>query len=121
MGVAGAALATVMGYVVGGGIPLIYFAKKKRPWSSARENKILRKTASSGSINGSSELMSNISASLISILYNIQLMEVIGENGVAAYSVMMYVDFAFLAAFLGFSSGSAPVVSYQYGEEIMLS
>ena len=50
MGVAGAALATVMGYVVGGGIPLIYFAKKKRPWSSARENKILRKTASSGSI-----------------------------------------------------------------------
>ena len=56
-GVAGAALATVMGYVVGGGIPLIYFAKKKRPWSSARENKILRKTNASGSINGSSELM----------------------------------------------------------------
>ena len=59
--------------------------------------------------------MSNISASLIGILYNIQLMKVIGEMGVAAYSVMMYVDFVFLAAFLGFSSGSAPVVSYQYG------
>ena len=115
MGVAGAALATVMGYVVGGGIPLIYFAKKKDHGLQLVKTKFYGKQLLQAASNGSSELMSNISASLISILYNIQLMEVIGENGVAAYSVMMYVDFAFLAAFLGFSSGSAPVVSYQYG------
>ena len=65
--------------------------------------------------SGSSELLSNISASVVSILYNLQLMRLIGEMGVAAYSVMMYVDFVFVAAFLGFSMGSAPVVSYHYG------
>lgn len=115
MGVAGAALATVMGYVVGGGIPLLYFAKKRERGLQLVKPKFYGKQLLQAASNGSSELMSNISASLISILYNIQLMKVIGEMGVAAYSVMMYVDFVFLAAFLGFSSGSAPVVSYQYG------
>ncbi len=62
--------------------------------------------------NGSSELMSNISSSIVGILYNVQLMRLIGEQGVAAYSVMMYVDFVFVATFLGFSIGSAPIVSY---------
>ena len=115
MGVAGAGLATVMGYVVGGGIPLIYFAKKRKHGLQLVKTKFYGKQLLQAASNGSSELMSNISASLIGILYNIQLMKVIGEMGVAAYSVMMYVDFVFLAAFLGFSSGSAPVVSYQYG------
>ena len=67
--------------------------------------------------NGSSELMSNISSSIVSILYNLQLMRLIGETGVAAYSVMMYVDFVFIAAFLGFSVGSAPIVSFHYGAD----
>ena len=61
--------------------------------------------------------MSNISSSVISILYNLQLMRMVGELGVAAYSVMMYVDFVFVAAFLGFSIGSAPIVSYHYGAD----
>ena len=115
MGVGGAALATVMGYVVGGGIPLIYFAKKREQGLQLVKTKFYGKQLLQAASNGSSELLSNISASLIGILYNIQLMKVIGEMGVAAYSVMMYVDFVFLAAFLGFSSGSAPVVSYQFG------
>ena len=115
MGVAGAALATVMGYIVGGGIPLLYFAKKREHGLQLIKPKFYGKQLLQAASNGSSELMSNISASLIGILYNIQLMKVIGEMGVAAYSVMMYVAFVFLAAFLGFSSGSAPVVSYQYG------
>ena len=62
-------------------------------------------------------MMSNVSASVVGILYNLQLMRIIGETGVAAYSVMMYVDFVFVAAFLGFSMGSAPIVSYHYGAE----
>lgn len=61
--------------------------------------------------------MSNISASVVGILYNIRLMDLLGEPGVAAHSVMMYVDFVFVAAFLGFSMGSAPIVSYHYGAE----
>ena len=115
MGVAGAGLATVMGYVVGGAIPLLYFAKKREHGLQLTRTRFYGKQLLQAASNGSSELLSNISASLISILYNIQLMKVIGEMGVAAYSVMMYVDFVFLAVFLGFSSGSAPVVSYQYG------
>ena len=104
-----------MGYVVGGGLPLIYFAKKRKHGLQLTRTKFYGKQLLQAASNGSSELLSNISASLIGILYNIQLMKVIGEMGVAAYSVMMYVVFVFLAAFLGFSSGSAPVVSYQYG------
>ena len=115
MGVAGAALATVMGYVVGGAFPLLYFAKRREHGLQLTRTKFYGKQLLQAASNGSSELLSNISASLISILYNIELMKVIGEMGVAAYSVMMYVDFVFLAAFLGFSSGSAPVVSYRYG------
>ena len=115
MGVAGAALATVMGYVVGGALPLVYFVRPREHGLRLTRTKFYGKQLLQAASNGSSELLSNISASLIGILYNIQLMKVIGEMGVAAYSVMMYVDFFFLAAFLGFSSGSAPVVSYQYG------
>lgn len=115
MGVAGAALATVMGYVVGGALPLVYFARQREHGLRLTRTKFYGRQLLQAASNGSSELLSNISASLIGILYNIQLMKVIGEMGVAAYSVMMYVDFVFLAAFLGFSSGSAPVVSYQYG------
>ena len=115
LGVAGAAIATVMGYCVGGVLPLLYFLRPKREGIRLTRTRFYGKQLLHACTNGSSELMSNISASIVGILYNIQLMCLIGEQGVAAYSVMMYVDFVFVATFLGFSIGSAPIVSYHYG------
>ena len=115
LGVAGAAIATVMGYCVGGVLPLLYFLRPKREGIRLTRTRFYGKQLLNACTNGSSELMSNISASIVGILYNIQLMCLIGEQGVAAYSVMMYVDFVFVATFLGFSIGSAPIVSYHYG------
>ena len=117
MGIAGAAWATVAGYCVGGLIPLVYFATGERSGLRLTGTRWYGRQLLQACGNGSSELMSNISASIVGILYNIQLMRLIGEAGVAAYSVMMYVDFVFVAAFLGFSIGSAPIVSYHYGAD----
>ncbi len=117
LGLPGAAAATAISQAVGGLIPLVYFF---RPNTSALR---LGKTAWDGRalgkacVNGSSELMSNISMSLVSMLYNIQLMKYAGENGVAAYGVLMYVNMIFLAAFIGYSVGVAPVIGYHYGAE----
>lgn len=113
----GAALATVAGYCVGGIIPLIYFLTGERSGLRLGKTKLYGRQLLQACANGSSELMSNISSSIVSILYNLQLMRLIGETGVAAYSVMMYVDFVFIAAFLGFSVGSAPIVSFHYGAD----
>ena len=115
LGVAGAAIATVMGYCVGGVLPLLYFLRPKHEGIRLTRTRFYGKQLLHACTNGSSELMSNISSSIVGILYNIQLMRLIGEQGVAAYSVMMYVDFVFVATFLGFSIGSAPIVSYHYG------
>lgn len=115
LGVAGAAIATVMGYCVGGVLPLLYFLRPKREGIRLTRTRFYGKQLLNACTNGSSELMSNISSSVVGILYNVQLMRLIGEQGVAAYSVMMYVDFVFVATFLGFSIGSAPIVSYHYG------
>lgn len=118
MGVAGAALATVAGYCVGGLLPLIYFLlPSRKDGLHLTKTKFYARQFFRSCTNGSSELMTNVSSSIISILYNVQLMRMIGEAGVTAYSVMMYVDFVFVAAFLGFSMGSAPIVSYQYGAQ----
>ena len=117
LGIAGAALATVAGYCVGGVIPLIYFLTGERSGLRLGKTKLYGRQLLQACANGSSELMSNISSSIVSILYNLQLMRLIGETGVAAYSVMMYVDFVFIAAFLGFSVGSAPIVSFHYGAD----
>lgn len=117
LGLPGAALATAFSQIVGGVIPLLYFF---RPNSSLLK---LTKTRWDGSAilkactNGSSELMSNISMSLVSMLYNAQLMAYAGEDGVAAYGVLMYVNLIFLAAFIGYSVGTAPVIGYHYGAE----
>ncbi|MBQ7925392.1 MAG: MATE family efflux transporter [Lachnospiraceae bacterium] len=114
-GLVGAAVATAASQLVGGLIPVIYFAC---PNSSLLR---LTKTCFDGSallktcVNGSSELMSNISMSLVGMLYNVQLMKYAGEDGVAAYGVLMYVNMIFLAAFIGYAVGTAPVVSYHYG------
>ncbi len=117
MGIAGAAWATVAGYCVGGLLPLAYFATGERAGLRLTGTGWYKRQLLQACANGSSELMSNISASVVGILYNIQLMRLVGEQGVAAYSVMMYVDFVFVAAFLGFSIGSAPVISYHYGAD----
>lgn len=114
-GIAGAALASALGQVIGGVVPFLYFARKNT--SSLRigkfkwDGKALARVCS----NGVSELMSNISMSIVGMLYNAQLMKYAGENGVAAYGTIMYVDFIFLAVFIGYSTGVAPVISYHYG------
>lgn len=116
-GVVGAALATAVGQVVGGVIPLIYFAcRNSSPLRLGRphwDGKALRKVC----VNGSSELVSNISMSVVGMLYNARLMHYAGENGVAAYGTIMYVNFIFLAIFIGYSTGVAPVISYHYGAD----
>lgn len=115
MGLVGAALATALSQAAGGIIPFFYFL---RPNGSLLR---LTRTSFDGASllkacgNGSSELMSNISMSLVSMLYNIQLIRYAGEDGVAAYGVLMYVNLVFLAAFIGYSIGTAPVVGYHFG------
>lgn len=115
MGIVGAAWGTVLGYGVGGVLPLAYFLRPPRGTLRLCPTQMYWRELKNACINGSSELMSNLSASLIGILYNLRLMGMVGELGVAAYSVMMYVDFSFAAIFLGFSMGSGPIVSFHYG------
>ncbi len=115
LGLAGAAAATAISQTIGGLVPLVYFAAPNK--SALR----LGKTTFDGRAllrvctNGSSELMSNISMSVVSMLYNVQLMQYAGEDGVAAYGTLMYVNLFFLAMFIGYSTGMAPIVSYHYG------
>ena len=114
-GLAGAAFATVCGECVGGLLPLVYFGRKNTsPFRLGKARlhwNILGKTCT----NGSSELMTNLSSSVVNTLFNFQLMHFAGEDGVAAYGTLMYVNFIFIAIFLGYSIGSAPIVSYHYG------
>ena len=115
LGLSGAAAATAISQCVGGLVPLIYFGRPNsgllRLGRAKYDGKALLKTCT----NGSSELMSNISMSVVSMLYNVQLMKYAGEDGVAAYGVLMYVNMVFLAAFIGYSVGTAPVIGYHYG------
>lgn len=116
-GIEGAAWATAISQCVGGFIPLVYFARRnssrlklgKTRWNGRDFAKVCG--------NGSSELMSNVAMSLVNMLYNVQLLKYVGQDGIAAYGVLMYVSLVFLAIFIGFSMGSAPVVSYHYGAE----
>lgn len=116
-GLIGAAVATAIAQVIGAIIPLVYFA---RPNSSLLQlgkfhwdgNALLRTCT-----NGSSELMSNLSMSLVGMLYNVQLLKYAGEDGVAAYGVIMYVNMIFLAVFIGFSIGSAPLFGFNHGAD----
>ncbi len=114
-GIVGAALATATGEIIGGMIPIIYFARKNSSCLRIRKPKWDRKALLRTCTNGSSELMSNISMSIIGMLYNAQLMHYAGENGVAAYGTIMYVNFIFISVFIGYSTGVAPVISFHYG------
>lgn len=117
-GLLGAAFATAISQVVGAVIPLVYFA---RPNDSllrfTKELHFYPKVLGKACANGSSEMVSNLASSLVSLLYNYQLMRLLGENGVAAYGVIMYVGFIFAAVNLGYAMGSAPIISFQYGAE----
>lgn len=112
---AGAAIATALSQTVGGVVPLFYFGRKNssilRLGKAHFDIKILIKACA----NGSSEFMSNVSMNVVGMLYNVQLLKYAGENGVAAYGVMMYVSMIFSAAFIGYSIGTAPVISYNDG------
>ena len=114
-GLAGAAAATAFSQAVGGIIPLVYFSRPNtsllRLTGTRFDGRALLKVC----INGSSELMANISMSVVGMLYNLQLMKYAGEDGVAAYGVLMYVSMIFFSAFIGYSVGAAPVVSDHYG------
>ena len=116
-GLAGAAIATATSQAIGGIVPLVYFFRKNssilRVGSPYMDPRALGKICT----NGSSELMSNISMSLVGMLYNIQLMSYAGENGVSAYGVMMYVNFVFISIFIGYSVGVAPVIGYHFGAQ----
>lgn len=115
LGLKGAAIATVCGEIIGGLVPILYFAGRNHSllrlgWTSFDAGSILKTCT-----NGSSELMTELSSSVVTVLYNTQLMKIAGENGVAAYSTIMYVNFIFVAIFLGYSLGSAPIISFHYG------
>lgn len=114
-GLIGAAAATAMSQVVGGIIPLFYFSRENTSLLRLTKTKYDGRALLRVCANGSSELMSNISMSVVSMLYNVQLMKYAGEDGVAAYGVLMYVNMIFLAAFIGYSVGVAPVIGYHYG------
>ena len=115
-GLVGAALASGLSQCIGGILPLIYFLSSKNDTplkfvKTKMEGKVLLKACT----NGASELMTTVSSSLVSMLYNFQLMRLAGQNGIAAYGAVMYVEFAFVAVFIGYSIGTAPIVSYHYG------
>ena len=114
-GVTGAAAATALSQFVGGIVPFIFFARKNSSKLHLTKTKIMGKELIRTCTNGSSELVTNISMSLVGMLYNMQLMKIAGENGVAAYGVIMYVSFIFISIYLGYSFGTAPIVAFNYG------
>jgi len=116
-GLIGAAVATAAAQILGAVIPLIYFARPNtsllRFCRCSFDGKALLRACT----NGSSELMSNVSMSLVSMLYNLQLLRYAGEDGIAAYGVIMYVNFIFIAVFIGFSIGTAPLIGFNHGAD----
>lgn len=116
-GLVGAAAASVAGMVVGGVIPLVYFARRNSSLLRLGKTRINLRDLGQSCLNGSSELLSNVSSSVVGMLYNSQLLKYAGEDGVAAYGVMLYVSMIFMAVFLGYSVGVAPVVSYHFGAQ----
>ena len=114
-GVVGAALATGISQLVGGFVPYFFFLKKNTNGLRIVKAQIDWMALLRTCTNGSSELMTNVSMSLVNMLYNYQLIKYAGENGVAAYGVIMYVNFIFVSIFIGYAIGTAPIVGYNYG------
>lgn len=116
-GVAGAAIATGLSQCVGGIFPLIYFSRDNSSLLRLTNTKLEIKPILNACGNGSSELMSNISSSVVSMIYNFQLMKYVGEDGVSAYGVLMYVQFIFVAIYIEYAIGCAPITGYHFGAQ----
>ena len=114
-GIAGAAIATGISQVIGGLIPLLYFIFNRKNIIKLGKTKLYIKEIGQTCLNGSSEFVTNISMSLVGMLYNYQLMKYLGEYGVSAYGAFMYISFIFVAIFIGYTTGVAPIVSYNFG------
>lgn len=117
LGVFGAALATGISQLIGGVVPFIYFSRKNNTQLRLVKTKFNWKAIGKACTNGSSEMLTNISLSLVNILYNMQLMKYAGADGIVAYGIIMYVGFIFIGTYVGYSVGSAPIISYHYGAE----
>lgn len=111
----GAGIATCISQILGGILPLIYFFSKNNSILRLGKTKIYIKAILKAMVNGSSEFMSNVSMNLVAMLLNIQLLKYIGEYGISAYGVMMYVSMVFNSAFIGYSIGTAPIIGYNFG------
>ena len=114
-GIAGAAVASGLSQLVGGALPLIYFISKNDSLLRLVPTKLELAPIVKAVTNGASELMSNISTSVVSMVYNLQLLAYFGKNGVSAYGVIMYVQFVFIAIYIGYIIGAAPIVGYNFG------
>ena len=114
-GAAGAAAATALSQFIGGSLPLVYFARPNSSLLQLTKTKLELRPILQASGNGASELVSNVTASVVGMLYNFQLLRLAGQNGVAAFGVLMYVEFIFAAVFIGYAIGCAPIVSYHFG------
>ena len=112
-GLVGAGMATGISQVIGGIIPLIYFFRKNNSLLRLQKAKFEKKALIKAMTNGSSEMLTNMSTSLVNILYNIRLMKLIGSNGVVAYGIIMYISFIFTSCYLGYSIGVAPIIRLQ--------
>lgn len=117
MGIHGAALATVISQFIGAGVPLIYFARENNSLLRFTKVKFELKPIIKSCTNGSSEMVSCLSRSLVDVLYNFQLMKYAGPDGVSSYGIIMYVGFIFIGVYLGYSIGTAPIIGYNYGAQ----
>lgn len=117
LGVLGAAAATGVSQIVGGGIPLVYFLRRNSSSLQLVKFRFDGRALLKSCVNGSSEMLTNLSMSLVNMLYNIQLMKLAGADGVAAYGIIMYVSFIFSGTYLGYSIGVAPIVGFHYGAD----
>ena len=115
LGVTGAAIATILGYAVGSIFPLIHFIGNEKGNIRLVKTKMMFRPILKSCTNGSSEFVSNISSSVVGMVFNIQLLRFYGQNGVSAYGTLMYVSFVFVSIYIGYSIGIAPVVGYNFG------
>ena len=117
MGISGAAAATVISQTVGGIIPLIYFIRKNNSPLRLVKARFDFKVIGQSCLNGSSEMFTNLSISVVNMLYNMQLLKYIGTDGIVAYGVIMYISYIFNGVYMGYSIGTTPIVGYNYGAE----
>lgn len=116
MGVTGAAIATAAGCTIGGLFPVYYFASRHNKGSlRIVPTRIIWPYIGKACTNGLSEYVGSIAMNIVTICYNLQLMHYIGEDGVSAYGVVMYIAFIFAAVFIGYNIGITPVIGYHYG------